>query len=91
MAIFRYPGSKRRLLNDLDEHLRPLLAVADTYHSVFVGGGADLLHVAEHYPDHKLFATDLDEGVADVWRVVVGPEEDLEDLEVRPSKESGAG
>ena len=83
MAIFRYPGSKRRLLPALDEHLRPLLADATTYHSVFVGGGSDLLHVARHHPNVKLYANDLDKGIADVWRTSVGPEYALEDLEER--------
>ena len=60
-----------------------MVAARAPYHSVFIGGGSDLLHVAEHYPDHKLFANDLDQGVADVWRAVIGPEDALENLESR--------
>ena len=83
MAIFRYPGSKRRLLFTLDGYLRPHFRGDAAFHSVFSGGGSDLLHVARHYPSVKLYANDLDGGIADVWRVVVGPEGALEDLEER--------
>jgi len=82
-SIFRFPGSKRKLLPVLDTYFRPHLEHAETYHSVFCGGGADLLHVAREYPHVRLHANDVDEGVADVWRVVVGPEGDLEALEER--------
>jgi DNA adenine methylase len=81
--IFRFPGSKRRLLPVLDTYLRPHLHSGSSYHSCFVGGGSDLLHVARNHPHVRLCANDLDGCIADTWRVVVGPEEDLEALEER--------
>jgi DNA adenine methylase len=80
-SILRYPGSKRRLLKTLDTYFKPRLHSGSSYHSVFVGGGSDLLHVAREYPDVALYANDLDEGVASLWKVVVGSEDDLEALE----------
>jgi DNA adenine methylase len=79
--ILRYPGSKRKLLPALDVHLRPLLEHAETFHDVFVGSASVLLWAAREFPHLRLFANDLDESVAGVWQVIVGPIEDFEALE----------
>ena len=61
--------------------IRPRLANASSFHDVFVGGGSVLLHVAREYPQIALYANDLDQGIASLWRVVVGSVGDLEALE----------
>lgn len=80
-SILRYPGSKRRLLKTLDLYFKPYLRFGSSFHDVFVGGGSVMLNVAREYPQVALHANDLDEGVANLWKVVVGPEGDLEALE----------
>jgi len=68
--IFRYPGAKSKFLPIFRREFYPSLK--DTFTDVFVGGGSVLLDVAEHFPDIKLHANDLNENIFSFWKLVSG-------------------
>jgi len=74
-SMFRYPGSKAKLLAIIMEHLDPLLKKDNHFIDLFVGGGSVLLDVAERYPKHLLYANDKDYWMYCFWKIVSG--EDL--------------
>lgn len=79
-TIFRYPGSKFRLLGKLAPHLEWLLEGQTSFHEVFTGGGSVLLYVAKRWPRLELHANDLDPNMAAFWRVVIGTESAAREL-----------
>lgn len=67
--------------------LRPfvdaLLVKADVFVDVFVGGASVALDVAKRHSETHLILNDKDAGIADLWRVVVGPSVGREALKRR--------
>ena len=70
--IFRFPGSKAKLLNSLTPFLDGLLKGHRCFYDVFTGGGAVALFVARRHPRMELHLNDLDPEISAFWRVVVG-------------------
>lgn len=73
VGLLRYPGGKTRLLACVRPYLDALLVVADVFVDAFVGGASVALDVAKRHPSIHLILNDKDEGIADLWRVMVGP------------------
>jgi DNA adenine methylase len=65
-VIFRYPGGKSKLLNQI----QPWLKKATLYIEPFVGGGSVALAVAQTNPTVKLIVNDLDPNIFSFWKVV---------------------
>ena len=70
--MFRYPGSKGKLLPIIMEYLNPLIQKHNSFIDVFVGGGSVLLEVAQKYPKIKLYANDKDYWMYCFWSIVAG-------------------
>lgn len=71
--VFRYPGSKTKLLPAIRKRLDPILEGRKRFHDVFVGGGSVLCSVAMTHPNIQLVANDLDHNMACFWRLVASP------------------
>ena len=69
-TLFRYPGSKAKLLKTMTPYLDSLVSDKDTFCDAFVGGGSVLLYMAKTYPNLKLRANDLDPYVSAFWSVI---------------------
>jgi DNA adenine methylase len=87
--IFRYPGAKNRLLHTLNPFLDRVLAGAESFHDVFIGGGSVLLHVARRCPNLRLHANDADDHVAAFWKIIASNRVDelCDRLRVKPTVE----
>ena len=76
MAIFRFPGSKQKLLPAIMPELDKYLKSANSFHDVFVGGGSVLIEVAKKYPNMKLFCNDADRDIYCFWSLVSDPKKE---------------
>jgi DNA adenine methylase len=74
--IFRYPGGKSRLL----EEILPRITQTDRFCDAFVGGGSVLCAMAERYPSLQLHANDYDKNVAAFWDIISCPGNDVDEL-----------
>jgi DNA adenine methylase len=74
-SLFRYPGSKSRLMGSLDPFLTELVQGATEFHDVFAGGLAITLYMADKFPDLVLHVNDLDRRMAAFYRVLTRPSE----------------
>lgn len=59
----------------------PLVTPDTTFVDLFVGGGSVLLDIAARFPDIPLVANDADAGIAALWSVLGGAEDDVLGLE----------
>lgn len=64
--IFRYPGSKAGLLDELFY----LIPGVDTFADAFVGGGSVLLEYAKRFPNAKLVVGEADSRIRAVWSLL---------------------
>lgn len=87
--IFRFPGSKSKLLSSLAPFLDRLIQGQKVFHDVFTGGGSVALFIARRHPRLQLRLNDLDPDLSAFWRTVAG--DDVEALcdriQVRPTVE----
>src|SRR4051812_23800693 len=70
--IFRYPGSKAKVLTSLAPLLDRLVEGRTVFHDVFTGGGSVSLFMAKRHPRLTLCLNDLDPDLSAFWRVVAG-------------------
>lgn len=77
---WRYPGSKNKLLKDLEFYLDPLIEKNKSFSDAFVGGGSVSLHFAEKYPEASIHINDFDDWIYSFWDVVVFGGADLDNL-----------
>ena len=70
--ILRFAGGKAKLLPLLRPYINGLVDGQDSFHDVFVGGGALLLDVARRHPELTLHANDGDAALIAFWRIVSG-------------------
>jgi DNA adenine methylase len=70
--IFRYPGSKQKLLPIILPAIEQKLLAADnnTFHDVFVGGGSVSIALAKKYPNLKIQMNDVNENVYSFWKLI---------------------
>jgi len=73
-SLFRYPGSKAKLVDSLDPFLTELVRGATEFHDVFTGGMSVTLHMATKHPHLALHVNDLDPRMAAFYRVLTKPE-----------------
>lgn len=73
--IFRYPGGKKKLAEQIGTHLDPI--IENEFHDVFVGGGSILCYVAKKYPSILLYANDLDENIYSFWKMISNKQSDM--------------
>lgn len=78
--IFRYPGSKAKLLPNLRPAIDALLQDRKVFHDVFVGGGSVALDVAARHPTVPLRLNDLDKRIYAFWQIAAGVQPGLNDL-----------
>lgn len=70
-SIYRYPGSKAKLLPQILPFIDASLKEAsEGFVDAFVGGGSVLLAVAEKYPGLQLYANDKDLDVSAFWEIM---------------------
>lgn len=70
-SIYRYPGSKAKLLPQILPFIDASLKEAsEGFVDAFVGGGSVLLAVAEKYPQLQLYANDKDLDVSAFWEIM---------------------
>lgn len=72
LTPFRFPGSKNKLLPQLEKFLDPLLKETNIFGDLFLGGGSVLLNVASRYPKINLKANDKDYNVYCFWKIIGG-------------------
>ena len=70
--IFRYPGGKSRLIDQLLPFIRTPIEETGRFADLFVGGGSVLLAVARDYPNIPLWANDADRNISAFWQMVAG-------------------
>jgi len=82
MSIFRYPGSKSKLLKVIRPQIDLMIRNGATaYHEPCVGGGAVVASVAKDYPGLQLHINDYDPYMHLFWQVLVnGSENELKCL-----------
>jgi DNA adenine methylase len=87
--IFRFPGSKSKLLTSLTPFLDRLVKGQKVFHDVFTGGGSVALFLAQRYPRLELRLNDLDPDLSAFWRTVAGDgvEALCARIQVRPTVE----
>jgi DNA adenine methylase len=87
--IFRFPGSKSKLLTPLAPFLDRLVEGQNVFHDVFTGGGSVALFVAKRHPRLELRLNDLDPDLSAFWRTVAGDGEEAlcDRIQVRPTVE----
>lgn len=82
IKIFRYPGSKAKLLPGILPAIEKLLQTRSTFCDAFVGGGSVLIRIAQLYPDIKLMCNDKDDFVFSFWKIMAdGTDADIKALQ----------
>ena len=79
-CVFRYPGSKRLLMDGLQPYVSWLVEGCDRVVDAFVGGGAVTVWLAAHYRDLKIVACDKDPFVAAFWQTISSTDDDVRRL-----------
>src|SRR3954453_12969071 len=70
--FLKWAGGKSQLLPQFEAHYPPQLAAGQiaTYIEPFLGGGATFLSIAQHYPFHQAYLTDINPELILAYTVV---------------------
>lgn len=79
-CVFRYPGSKRLLMDGLQPYVEWLADGSDTVLDAFVGGGSVTVWLAANYPRMAIVACDKDPFVAAFWQTIASTDGDVRRL-----------
>lgn len=67
-SVFRYPGGKSKLANDILSDIQPWMKGKFVYVEPFVGGGQMLCAVATRHMPARIVVNDKDKAVASFWK-----------------------
>ena len=69
--IFRYPGSKKKLLGTILPGISEKLETGDNiFHDVFIGGGSVSIALAKKYPNLLFKVNDYNKNIYSFWKLI---------------------